>query len=119
MSGIKGGRRAFGAAGDGTNRIVHRTVAAAVVGGTVSEIAGGKFANGAVTGAMVHLFNAEGGNLGASSEPKEIDVALYHQSDQGGLGLLNGKQFFRRQVLNDQERNRIWTLLLLFLSQGQ
>ncbi|XPV68056.1 MAG: hypothetical protein ACNI25_12180 [Halarcobacter sp.] len=29
----------------------------AVIGGTVSEISGGKFANGTVTGAFVHLFN--------------------------------------------------------------
>ncbi len=29
----------------------------AVVGGTTSELTGGKFANGAVTGAFVHLFN--------------------------------------------------------------
>lgn len=36
-----------------------KTVAAAVVGGTTSEITGGKFANGAVTAAMVHLFKAE------------------------------------------------------------
>jgi len=35
----------------------------AVVGGTVSELTGGKFANGAVSGAFVHLFNAEGGTL--------------------------------------------------------
>jgi len=33
----------------------------AVVGGTVSELTGGKFANGAVSGAFVHLFNAERG----------------------------------------------------------
>jgi len=32
----------------------------AAVGGTVSDITGGKFANGAVSGAFVHLFNAEG-----------------------------------------------------------
>lgn len=31
----------------------------AVVSGTVSHITGGKFANGAVTGAFVHLFNSE------------------------------------------------------------
>jgi len=31
----------------------------AMVGGATSEITGGKFANGAVTGAFVHLFNAE------------------------------------------------------------
>ena len=59
MSGTSQGRQMFGAAGDGSNRIVHRTVAAAVVGGTVSEIAGGKFANGAQSAAMVHLFNHE------------------------------------------------------------
>jgi len=32
----------------------------ATVGGTVSSIAGGKFANGAVSGVFVHLFNGEG-----------------------------------------------------------
>ncbi len=32
---------------------------AGVVGGTASELGGGKFANGAVTGAFVHMFNAE------------------------------------------------------------
>ena len=34
----------------------------AVVGGTTSELTGGKFANGAVTGAFVHLFNSWGGD---------------------------------------------------------
>ncbi len=29
------------------------------VSGTVSEVTGGKFANGAMTGAFVHMFNAE------------------------------------------------------------
>lgn len=33
------------------------TMVTAVVSGTVSSITGGKFANGAVTGAFVHLFN--------------------------------------------------------------
>jgi hypothetical protein len=32
---------------------------AGVVGGTASELGGGKFSNGAVTGAFVHMFNAE------------------------------------------------------------
>lgn len=36
-----------------------RVVAAAVVGGTGSAIGGGKFANGAVTGAFVQAFNHE------------------------------------------------------------
>jgi len=32
----------------------------AVVGGTASKLGGGKFSNGAVSGAFVHMFNAEG-----------------------------------------------------------
>ncbi len=38
-----------------------RTLIMAIVGGTTSAISGGKFANGAVTGAFIHLFNAEMG----------------------------------------------------------
>ena len=40
-----------------------RTAIAGVVGGTVSQATGGKFANGAVSGAFVHLFNDEFENL--------------------------------------------------------
>ena len=36
-----------------------RVTAAAIVGGTASVISGGKFANGAVTGAFIQMFNAE------------------------------------------------------------
>lgn len=39
--------------------IAERTAIAAAIGGTASRIGGGKFANGAVTGAFVHLFNDE------------------------------------------------------------
>jgi hypothetical protein len=39
--------------------VTGRTMIMAVVGGTVSELTGGKFANGAVGGAFVHLFNAK------------------------------------------------------------
>ena len=52
------GRKFFGLPRD-KHKIVHRTVAAAIVGGTVSKIGGGKFANGAAAAAMVHLFNTE------------------------------------------------------------
>ncbi len=44
---------------EGYGGIRGRTMIMATVGGTVSEITGGKFANGAVSGAFVHLFNAE------------------------------------------------------------
>ena len=40
------------------NRVT-RVIGAAVLGGTVSRIGGGKFANGAVTGAFVQAFNHE------------------------------------------------------------
>lgn len=39
--------------------IAARTTVAATIGGTASVLAGGKFANGAVTSAFQHLFNAE------------------------------------------------------------
>lgn len=42
-----------------TSAVVSRTLIAAVVGGTISEITGGKFANGAITAAMAQLYNAE------------------------------------------------------------
>jgi hypothetical protein len=41
--------------------VLARTAIAAAAGGTASVLTGGKFANGAITGAMAHLFNAEGG----------------------------------------------------------
>ncbi len=40
---------------------VQRVIGAAVLGGTVSRIGGGKFANGAVTGAFVQAFASRGG----------------------------------------------------------
>jgi hypothetical protein len=40
---------------------VARTTIAGIAGGTASELGGGKFANGAMAGAFVHMFNAEGG----------------------------------------------------------
>ncbi len=50
---------AIGAAssGGGAGGVVAGTVASAVVGGTVSELSGGKFGNGAQTGAFQYLFN--------------------------------------------------------------
>ena len=48
-----------GYGGDGPTGLLVRTSMAATVGGTASVIGGGKFANGAVTGAFVHLFNDE------------------------------------------------------------
>lgn len=72
MSGTKTGRQIFGKAGDNTNKFVPRTLAVAAVGGTVSEISGGKFANGAATAAMVSLF----ANIG-QGQPKAKGTWVY------------------------------------------
>ena len=49
----------FNMADRSTGNIVGRTAVAAVVGGTASELGGGKFANGARTAAFAHLVNSE------------------------------------------------------------
>ncbi|ATC96931.1 RHS repeat-associated core domain-containing protein [Pseudoalteromonas tunicata] len=41
---------------------VHRAIAAGAIGGTASVVSGGKFANGAVTGAFTQMFNNETNN---------------------------------------------------------
>ncbi|ARU55667.1 hypothetical protein OLMES_1592 [Oleiphilus messinensis] len=58
--GIYGTDKLLGAPKDGiVSKMIARTMVAAVVGGTSSRLAGGRFANGAVTASMQHLFNAE------------------------------------------------------------
>jgi RHS repeat-associated protein len=42
-----------------SSAVIGRTIVAAIVGGTISEMTGGKFANGATAAAMAHLFNQE------------------------------------------------------------
>ncbi|TXH72463.1 MAG: RHS repeat-associated core domain-containing protein [Thiothrix sp.] len=73
---LAGGIRAFGVPGTGSfSAMMGRTMVAAVVGGTISQITGGKFANGAMTAAFVHLFNAEGKRL-SKGEAKRAANAL-------------------------------------------
>ena len=40
-----------------------RTTIMGIVGGTASALGGGKFSNGAMSGAFTHMFNGEGGNI--------------------------------------------------------
>ena len=56
-SGISVGNKGFG---KGATGVMVRTAIMAGVGGTTSWLTGGKFANGAESGAFVHMFNAEG-----------------------------------------------------------
>ncbi|MEZ5901343.1 MAG: hypothetical protein R3D51_17835 [Hyphomicrobiaceae bacterium] len=55
---------AMGHSGDGNPEyIAERTAVAAVAGGTASVLSGGKFANGAITGAFAQLYNADAAAL--------------------------------------------------------
>ncbi|MGI2030417.1 hypothetical protein, partial [Endozoicomonas acroporae] len=53
--------------------VAKRTSVASLIGGTTSELTGGKFANGARTAAMAHLFNAEGANIAKNMLAREIN----------------------------------------------
>ena len=66
----------------GTEGLLARTAIAAVAGGTASVLAGGKFANGAITGAFAQLYNAEG-LLGTQSGQDER--AFEARTEAGGL----------------------------------
>lgn len=57
--GSVGGFAGEGIAGGGPDGFYVRTAFAASAGGLASEITGGKFANGAITAAFAHMFNAE------------------------------------------------------------
>lgn len=60
--------------------IAIQTAIAATIGGTVAELSGGNFANGAVTAAFVHLFNA------AYALPQEYaNSAEYRAGFQQGM----------------------------------
>jgi hypothetical protein len=63
------------------------TMATAAVAGTVSQATGGKFANGAVTGAYVHLFNGE-----------------YNTLSKGLKGLWNKKAVIANDAINGVSR---------------
>jgi hypothetical protein len=66
IMGIGGGAEAY---------IPVRTLIAAIAGGTISRLTGGKFANGATTAGFAHLFNAErvGSNKTESQSEKNWD----------------------------------------------
>ena len=60
-----------GIGGVGADRVFARTLIAGAVGGTVTELTGGKFANGARTAAFAHLFNQESQNRAAPESRAE------------------------------------------------
>jgi len=77
-------------AGSELGTTIARTVASAIVGGTASLLGGGKFANGAFSGAFVHLFNFEmrasfsasgGAGFGGTTE-KGLSIAYDQKSKE-------------------------------------
>jgi hypothetical protein len=68
------------------NDVIGRTIAAAVTGGIASKLGGGKFANGAVTGAFVRLL----GEMAASQRKPT------YQSGKGGVAFVGG--FFDKTI---------------------
>ncbi|MBV1877777.1 MAG: hypothetical protein KUG79_09055 [Pseudomonadales bacterium] len=77
---------------DGGSADFARIVTAAVIGGTISEATGGKFANGAVTAAFAQGFN---GNPSRKGEPK------------GGLPVYDGDDL----VIDNSEAGQIFDFL--------
>ena len=73
---------AIGRIDAGSGRSFNRVAVAAVLGGTVSEVTGGKFANGAIVGAFSRAFNDETemrrqARTGEMSMEGRLDVAVY------------------------------------------
>ena len=68
----------MGHSGDGdAGNIAARTAIAAIAGGTASVLSGGKFANGAITGAFAQLYNEE---ADASWEMSDADRAKQQEA---------------------------------------
>ena len=68
------------------------TMVAALVGGTASSISGGKFANGATTGAMQHLFNA----LSSLFQDKETAIERQKENVRRKYNIFNDPEGINR-----------------------
>lgn len=72
-AGLLAGAGGFGKLGS-PDGLLARTAIAAGAGGAAAELTGGKFANGAITAGMAHLFNAEEFAKKMSSPSRDIPV---------------------------------------------
>ncbi|AOT07719.1 RHS repeat domain-containing protein [Pseudoalteromonas luteoviolacea] len=91
----KGAGGAFLPGGSGLefHQIATGTVISAVIGGTVSQITGGKFANGARTGAMQYVLNQAGESLREKRNPAEALAKEY--LEDGHLKLWEANEIWR------------------------
>jgi len=77
-----------------------------VVGGTASKLGGDKFSNGAVSGAFVHMFNAEGGVFsriwkGLRSSMSKLNDRKYEIIDDAGKGFKGNLKGYRK-IMNEE-----------------
>ncbi len=78
------------------------TMATAISAGTVSELTGGKFANGAISGAFIHMFNDYSDRLAnrvafGDRKPKTAADRIVEKGVQGAM-LGAGSGFVRRDL---------------------
>tara|TARA_R110001592_G_scaffold192828_1_gene439909 strand:- start:811 stop:6438 length:5628 start_codon:yes stop_codon:yes gene_type:complete len=78
-----GGKYLLGGGNLDSSKIARVTVVSAIIGGTTSAISGGKFANGARTGAFQYLFNQAGDSLkGMWNKTKKSLGNLRYESEK-------------------------------------
>ena len=79
----------MGCSGDGIpEKIAARTAVAADAGGTASVLSGGKFANGAITGAFAQMHNAEGWAALARGATAALAVEATEGSPIAAIGMM-------------------------------
>ena len=85
---------------DGLQHSHHRALAAAVLGGTVSAATGGKFANGALSGAFSRAFNDElhRDSGGSDSSDESVRDVLIIGIQGAGRDKAGGNPIFRQNV---------------------
>ena len=84
-SSLMGGVVKYIKAGSELGTTIARTVASAIVGGTASLLGGGKFANGAFSGAFVYLFNEMAGPTKEKSMAVKALKSIYEKSLDKGI----------------------------------
>jgi RHS repeat-associated protein len=93
------GFAASGFAASSDMGVVKGTAVTAAISGTVSDITGGKFANGAVSGAFIHMFNSvasvlsgQGAKKGTHEvlEDKGVNKSMNNILSQGAAGMISG-----------------------------
>jgi len=94
--------------------MIGQTVAAAAVGGTASVLGGGKFANGAVSGAFTYLFNS-------AQHPREDVPDWDHTSDPATGAYLRRKRLSNAELMSAyglHPDDSIWIPGILTLEQA-